>query len=213
MEVEALGLVVPEVGPLEDEGVEVDVESKVLSAELDDRDDAGAGAGPDLALVEGGEDAEEGGQDGAAQVAAVGDACAQREGKGEHPLADAVGGQDPVDEVGGALGHLPGVARGAESAVLAREGHDAGGITVGAAEQREARGLGDAAQQVVLELPADVRRQEAAVGLGAVEEGVEVAVEHPVQGVFAAPRGGVCRHAAPGEQGACRGLSRLGRTG
>jgi len=48
---------------------------------------------------------------------------AQPLGHREHPLAHRQGREDVIDQVGGGLRHAPGVARGADAAPLAGEGH------------------------------------------------------------------------------------------
>ena len=47
---------------------------------------------------------------------------AQPLGHREHPLAHRQGREDVIDQVGGGLGHAPGVARGAECSPFARKG-------------------------------------------------------------------------------------------
>lgn len=103
----------------------------------------------------------------------------------EHPLPDGDLGDHVVGEVGGRLGHASPAARGAEPAVLAREGDHP---VVAASSTPNARGaLGqDPAVEEVSELLLDESRQRPlAVGLDVRDERLEVSLERLVEdGLF-----------------------------
>jgi hypothetical protein len=108
---------------------------------------------------------------------------AQPLGYRQHPLAHRQGREDPIDQVGGGLGHAPSVARGADAAPLAGEGHQEIVSARGAAGPSEAVGQ-DAAFQVTPKLPFHVDGHPLAVPIvfpGQREVGLQVLLHDPVQ--------------------------------
>ena len=75
---------------------------------------------------------------------------AQSLGDGQHPLPDRQGREDVIDQVGGGLDHAPGIARRADAAALAGEGHQEVVATLGTAGAGEAVGQ-DAALEIASE--------------------------------------------------------------
>ena len=130
------------------------------------------------AAAVGGEDLEhEPAQDRGREAGIEGEAVAQGERKRQDPLAYGDLGEDPVDEVGGGIGHAATAAGGAEPAPLAREGDEAivpAGIAVDAQESMGE----DAALEDGAELSFDEARQRA--GALAGQEGLENGLLGPV---------------------------------
>ncbi len=86
-------------------------------------------------------------------------------GDGEHPLTDRQRRQDVVGKMNGDLNHPAGVAGGADTSALAREGYQALGGAVVAADAGEAVGQ-DAAAEVGSEVVLDPARHALAPGIG-----------------------------------------------
>ena len=113
--------------PVEDQGVEVDIEVDTAPETLDHGHHPGPALGIAM-LVRGaaievlehsGVDAEH----GARQPVVPGESIPQSIGQGEHPLAHRDSRQDCLDQLGGVCGHPPAAAARAEAPAFAREGH------------------------------------------------------------------------------------------
>jgi hypothetical protein len=126
---------------------------------------------------------EEDAEDGACNIRVVMQEGTQALGEGQHPLANGEVGQDGIGEVGGEIGHAPGVAGGADPAALAGEGDEALVATVLAAGAGEAVGE-DAAtevgEEVLLDPPGHAVAQRVGLG-GPGEEGLEVVLDDGVE--------------------------------
>ncbi len=111
--------------PIEDERVEVDVEIESAAEALHDVDGTGPSVAESLFLASAAQEsqdrAEKEGAHGGAELWVVGQKKPDPKGKREDPLADGHARQDPVDEVGGGIGHASAAARRAETASFARE--------------------------------------------------------------------------------------------
>ena len=79
-------------------------------------------------------------QDGARAGEMCSEQQAQRDRKGQHPLAHRHPRNGVIDQVGGRLGHAPGATARTEAATLATEGHELFMGTVGVAQAQEAAG-------------------------------------------------------------------------
>jgi hypothetical protein len=112
---------------------------------------------------------------------------------GEHPLADRQRWQDVVIEMSGDLHHAAGVARRADAATFAGEGHEALGGAVVAPDAGEAVGE-DAAAEVGPEVLLDPARHALAPWLclgGLGQEGLEVVLDDGVEGCGRRPAAAV----------------------
>ena len=87
-----------------------------------------------------------------------------------------------VDQVGGGLGHAPGVAGGTDTAPLAGESHQEVVTTLGAARPSKSMGQ-NAAFEVTSKLPLDVGRNRIIVpAFGRKTQiGLEMFLDHPIQ--------------------------------
>ena len=95
----------------------------------------------------------------------------------------------------GALGHAAAAAARTEAAALARERHEALGVTLGALKPREAAGP-DAAGEEVTELLLDKRRQSAAIGIGGAQKRRKMVAHESVEHRMLGSTRPVRRHAA-----------------
>lgn len=109
-------------------------------------------------------------------------AVAQPLGQGHDPLAHRQARQDMIDQLGGSLGHPPGVARGADATAFAGEGDEE--IVAAPIAPRSCKAIGqNAALQVGAQLALGVRRDALILPLivAQSEEGLEVVLHRPVQ--------------------------------
>ena len=129
-----------------------------------------------LDLIE--EDAQ-GGIEGLAVMLKV---VAQALWKRQDPLAHRQRGQDVVHEVGRALGHSPGIARGADAAAFAGEGDQEIVAALLAPRSRKAVGQ-NATLQVPPQFPLGVRRDALVLPVVPAQrkEGLEVVLHRPVE--------------------------------
>lgn len=120
----------------------------------------------------------------------------------EHPLSDRHVGQDLIDEMRRPLGHPATTAPRAESAALAREGHEAIQAACGAPKPGEAAGQ-TAAPQEVAKLLLDKSREPLAVPQrrGVCTEGLKMVTDDRIQdgrcGIAPVVRARWRRHAQP----------------
>jgi len=176
----------PGIDPVEHQDVKVRVEVEGAAEPLDERHGATLGidqaAGPGVAAQMGEDRTEEDTPHLAKHGAVVGHPVAEREGHGEDPLAHRRMGQDPVDEVGGRVGHAAAAARRAEPAALAGEGDQRVLAAAGAVDPGEAVGedpAGEEGEQLPQDEGGPVHGGDR--GLDAGDEGLEVALEDPVE--------------------------------
>ncbi len=108
-------------------------------------------------------------------------------GDRQRPLAHWQMGEDVVDQMGGGLGHAPGVARWANAAAFAGEGHQKGMPAVITARACKAVGK-DCALQILLKSFLHVGRRGVVValaveraGAGQIKPGLEVFGNRAVQ--------------------------------
>jgi hypothetical protein len=127
--------------------------------------------------------AQEDPQDGACDVRVVVEVGAQALGQGQHPLTDGEVGQDVVGEMGGHLGHTPGVAGGADAAALAGEGDQAfmaAVVTTGSGEPVREDAAAEVGPEVLLNPGGDAVAQGLRLG-GLRHEGLEVMLDDGVK--------------------------------
>ena len=106
---------------------------------------------------------------------------AQPLGYGQHPLAHRQGWEDVIDPVGGGLGHAPGVARGADAAALAGEGHEEIVAALATACAGEAIGQ-DAALQVASEFALHIAGYRVPIAVARpCEVGLQVLLDEAVE--------------------------------
>jgi len=119
-----------QVGAVEDQRMEMDVQVECSAESLDEGDrTAGGGSGcgsrRTTSSAQRGEDgAHEHAQDICGQLSVVGQAIAQTEGQREDPLAYGNSRQHAVHEMRRRVGHVATAARGAEASSFAGEGND-----------------------------------------------------------------------------------------
>ena len=118
-------------------------------------------------------------EDRCGQLGVVGEAAAEMPRERQLPLADSDRGEDPVDEVGGGVGHGSAAARGAEAAALAAERDEEIVSADPTPDTREAT-LESATPEVALQSAADEHGEPASVRR-TVPKGWEPGGEQPVQ--------------------------------
>jgi hypothetical protein len=172
--------------PVEDEGMEVDVEVEPAAEALDDGERASVAirdavlAG--LAAIEVQERPDKDTEDGAAEAVVPGEQIAQPVGQAEDPLPHGDAGQHAVHEAGGALGHAPAAAARTEAAPLAGKGNQPLLGTGVATQAGEAVGQ-DAAGEELAELLLHELRQAGTVGTVSrfAEKGLQVSADNGME--------------------------------
>ena len=135
----------------------------------------------------------EGPPQGAQQRAIPGQAVADLEGETEYPLAHGDVRHDLIDQARGGVCHAAAHAAGAEGAPFARERHQAAVVARGAAQPQEAVRQ-DAALQEGAQVALHVPRQGVIAAAGLLQEGLQMLgqylVEQGVLGLVALVRAG-----------------------
>lgn len=109
-----------------------------------------------------------------------GEEVTQGEGDAEDPLAQWDSGKDLIGQQGGGLGHAPGAAAGAKSALFAGEGHEALEVA-GVAPHPEKAVLQAPAFEVGFELLVDMIRQGFALAGQVLDKVGVMGLDKPVE--------------------------------